>query len=451
MLDIICFRLSSFSESLKFLDLSNNDAKKVLSNCFDHLPVLKMLLLKCNRIEDINPNAFGGLSQVFMLDLSGNKLVSLCSTFYEALEIRVFNITDNSFQEINFGQLGNLHLDVIATDDYRICCLLLESETICTASPTWPQNCNILLHDTPAEIFDIVFALVATTVNIAGIVWGIVESIKMKRTKFQMVGSVKIVKKENKSLSFVTNIIFLHTNDLIFGVYLLIIFACSKLYEKNYPVESPNWLQSPLCKVLSCIFLLGLINSLLVVHLLTISRLFATKYPFKSTFKNTKLVLKYLATGTVCTCVISALFVTMYTVVEKQEKLPSSLCILVGRTTSSPTVNTATILAASLQVGFFISICIQYGVIVQELTKPSDLGCHKNKSNQKSSLLTQFFLVTASNALCWFPSAAICVATLVMRTYPIQLLVWNTILIIPLNCIMNPVIYSLIPFLKKSE
>ncbi len=284
MLDIICFRLSSFSESLKFLDLSNNDAKKVLSNCFDHLPVLKMLLLKCNRIEDINPNAFGGLSQVFMLDLSGNKLVSLCSTFYEALEIRVFNITDNSFQEINFGQLGNLHLDVIATDDYRICCLLLESETICTASPTWPQNCNILLHDTPAEIFDIVFALVATTVNIAGIVWGIVESIKMKRTKFQMVGSVKIVKKENKSLSFVTNIIFLHTNDLIFGVYLLIIFACSKLYEKNYPVESPNWLQSPLCKFLSCISLLGLTNSLFVVHLLTMSRLFATKYPFKSIF-----------------------------------------------------------------------------------------------------------------------------------------------------------------------
>ncbi len=96
--------------------------------------------------------------------------------------------------------------------------------------------------------------------------------------------------------------------------------------------------------------------------------------------------MKYLATGTVCTCVISALFVTMYTVVEKQEKLPSSLCTLVGRTTSSPTVHTATILAAALQVGFFISICIQYRAIVHELTKPSDLGCHKNKSNQKSSL-----------------------------------------------------------------
>ena len=64
-------------------------------------------------------------------------------------------------------------------------------------------------------------------------------------------------------------------------------------------------------------------------------------------------------------------------------------------------------------------------------------------------LFLQFILVTVTNALCWLPSSTIYIISVVRETYPANLLIWNAILINPINSMINPVIFCMLPVLKK--
>lgn len=56
--------------------------------------------------------------------------------------------------------------------------------------------------------------------------------------------------------------------------------------------------------------------------------------------------------------------------------------------------------------------------------------------------------MTTTNAICWLPSSAIYITSVIMDTYPTSLLIWNAILINPLNSVINPLIFSVYPILK---
>ena len=83
-----------------------------------------------------------------------------------------------------------------------------------------------------------------------------------------------------------------------------------------------------------------------------------------------------------------------------------------------------------------------------ELTK-SPVSSSKSNSADKE-VLKQFVLVTVTNVLCWLPSSAINIASLIMETYPTNLLIWNAILINPLNSVINPIIFCIFPIIKNS-
>ena len=58
--------------------------------------------------------------------------------------------------------------------------------------------------------------------------------------------------------------------------------------------------------------------------------------------------------------------------------------------------------------------------------------------------MTQSVLITITNALCWLPSSAIYIASATM-----DLLIWNGIPNNPLNSVVNPVIFYLVPLDKQ--
>ena len=82
----------------------------------------------------------------------------------------------------------------------------------------------------------------------------------------------------------------------------------------------------------------------------------------------------------------------------------------------------------------------------KELKKSSFVTSKKRSANNQ--VLIQSLLVTVTNALCWLPSSAIHMTSIVMETYPTILLIWNAILINPLNSVINPVIFCMMPVLK---
>ncbi len=58
-------------------------------------------------------------------------------------------------------------------------------------------------------------------------------------------------------------------------------------------------------------------------------------------------------------------------------------------------------------------------------------------------------LVGLSNACCWLPSSVIHLLSTILKEYPTNLLLWNAIVVNPINSVMNPLIFSLYPAIKE--
>ena len=64
----------------------------------------------------------------------------------------MINISHNNFKILDTN-IENLEGSIISTNDYRICCLMQESDMICSRKPTWPQSCNLMLNSRAVEVF----------------------------------------------------------------------------------------------------------------------------------------------------------------------------------------------------------------------------------------------------------------------------------------------------------
>ena len=77
-------------------------------------------------------------------------------------------------------------------------------------------------------------------------------------------------------------------------------------------------------------------------------------------------------------------------------------------------------------------------VLVNKL-KESQQNIRKSVSD--SVLIAQLIFITLSNILCWFPAKGIYAAAMCLSTYPIDLIIWTTIIGLPINSIINPSIF----------
>ena len=58
-----------------------------------------------------------------------------------------------------------------------------------------------------------------------------------------------------------------------------------------------------------------------------------------------------------------------------------------------------------------------------------------------SILIIQLVVITVSNIICWFPSNSIYITAMFSSTYPISLLIWTTVIGLPINSLINPLTF----------
>ena len=80
------------------------------------------------------------------------------------------------------------------------------------------------------------------------------------------------------------------------------------------------------------------------------------------------------------------------------------------------------------------------------VAKLRESKCIKNLkySYSKAVLIVQLIAITLSNILCWFPANVIYVTSMFLRMYPIDLIIWMTVIILPMNSIINPFIFIIV-------
>ncbi len=93
-----------------------------------------------------------------------------------------------------------------------------------------------------------------------------------------------------------------------------------------------------------------------------------------------------------------------------------------------------------------LSVCRKTGT--DAFTRMSLTGWDQ-KGNQYQIIYRQAVLVGLSNACCWLPSSVIHLLSTILKEYPTNLLLWNAIVVNPINSVMNPLIFSLYPAIKE--
>ncbi len=421
------FKMITFDTgTLQLLDFSFNNLVSVKSDYFCGAFGMRVLLLAHNRLQAIDNNGFACLYFLEKLDLSHNNLIELSQKMFINIKLYILNITANYFDHIDPHVDRDLTADIVATQDYRICCLI-NAHSQCLAEPQWPESCSVMLNNIFSKVITALEFSFILPLNMAAIKFSTHFQSRQKLTVFQV-------------MMFVLN-----GNDVGFGLYLICIFGADQYFGPTYVVHAAKWLSSIVCKGLGILSSFVMLNSLFLLNLISLSRFMSVRFPFSVYFRT--LIPKFLFVGSVMNVSVSVFTLYLYHSTERNTLMPSSSCLLLGETLSSVTVQFLTAVMVCIQLLSLVSVTGFYSVIVYELQKTVIVHSYKPKSDRK--VLVQSLLLTLSNALCWVPSSVIFTASLVMETYPTNLLMWNAVLINPLNSVINPIIFCVFPLLSR--
>ena len=180
---------------------------------------------------------------------------------------------------------------------------------------------------------------------------------------------------------------------------------------------------------------------------MSISRLVIVKFPFSQHFKAKTTITYYIVTGMITIVIASTVTYISYEIMEHNILMPPSTCLFLSENSQFITVKVITLVLSILQIGSFLSILIIYIIVIKDMSKTLIISSAKSRADKQ--VLIQSVLITITNALCWLPSSAICIASLAMETHPTGLLIWNVILINPLNSVVNPITFCLVPLAKR--
>ena len=105
-----------------------------------------------------------------------------------------------------------------------------------------------------------------------------------------------------------------------------------------------------------------------------------------------------------------------------------------------------------LQVVFLMSINAMHILLISTI-KRNQMKIKTRRSRTKSnvSLMMQLFILSSSNILCWNPSCVIYIVIMFVDRYPIEIVTWTTILIVPINAIINSVCFCLSQYLENCQ
>ena len=94
------------------------------------------------------------------------------------------------------------------------------SSITCARKPKWPQSCNLMLNSKVVEVLCFIFSIMIITFNLIAFTFGM---FKYSRTKLKNQMQIQP--------AFRMNILCLHFNDLLFGMYLVTIFSAGKYFN----------------------------------------------------------------------------------------------------------------------------------------------------------------------------------------------------------------------------
>ena len=403
------------------LDLSFNLLKSIENNCFSNTKFLKLLTINDNNIKYVEKKSFHGLSNLRYFNLTNNPITHLYNDFLiQTVNLKLLSIRCIPFKEMNPDPFYGSKINFIITEDYHICCTA-SSGTVCTAYQPWFISCSDILPLKSMKLFFRSCSILIIILNSLSIM-----------LQF---------KADNLRKAFAVTIIFININDILYGIYLSFIWIADLILREKFHVKEVSWRSGIICLTAFATVTWFTVLSEIGLLFMSLSRLMVTISPINTRFKETLFVIKSLSI-LFSFSVLSNIFITII-FKYMEEKSTTSLCLpFVDPTNSQVLIKLITWFTVTSQLTTSIGIMIMHILLVTEI-KHTQNTFKKIKSKQDSNvaLIIQLVLITTSNILCWFPSGCVYISAMFLSTYPINLIIWTTVIALPINSIINPSVF----------
>ena len=411
--------LTSLPNNVTYLDLSFNLIKYILIHCFSHSNLLFTLILKCNIISQLSTKSFFNLPNLRFLDLSENPLIFIPNYSFKNLpKLSLLNLKSPLSEEIESNMFENIKLSpVIINTNYHVYCVSPDN-TICTLYPPWYASCSGFLNNKQLKV---IFFLIIFIILIAN-VW----SLFIHMSDYQ------------STKPFLLTIAAINMSDLIFGMYLAVILVSNLVLHKTLFL-SGLWKSHFLCFTAFGTLLWFTLLSQLLLTFMSVSRYRVITCPLKTKFKQASLI-KTCIFILYCMSFCISLFITL-SFKHVWHSAPIDLCLpFVDPSNSKTLIRALTWYIVISQTLSSIIITTMY-ILLYQMIRKSKKAVSTNKSKSHFTMIIQLVLITASNILCWFPTNIIYVAAMLMSTYPIDIVLWTIITVLPCNSIVNPLVF----------
>ena len=306
-LSLICAILPPLTETI-YLHFTQNKIFRITSYCFSNSARLKLIKLNGNMISYINHKAFNNLSSLNYINLQNNSLLDFdLFILAECPHFKWLSLHQNVFMQIVEKSLKNIKLEIVLSDDYRICCVL-GSNVKCSTSPPWYKSCSTLL---PTMAFKLSFYFLSSVIILVNLASIVLQKVSLKTGC------------ENTA-AFGISVASVNISDLLCGVYITIIWISDFVHSGTFVLKEISWLSSIPCFIIFGTSLYFNILSPLLLSYMSFSRLMVVMSPLDSKFKESKFNLHCVFSLFCWTLVLTTgITITVWTLYNN---VPFSLC-----------------------------------------------------------------------------------------------------------------------------
>ncbi len=408
------------------IDFSHNEIRALFPNCFSNVTSLMYLNISKNRISSVASHALNGTKNLISLDMANNSISSLGKfALFGLFKLQILNVSGNALLEVSsFLLWGSMGVRKISTNNYKICCIKPSSSTECPVKPTWPNSCGRLLDDVGAKVVMWLVSVIGLLLNITSLI-------------YNNAGFATDVGKGYR-LS-VTGIAF---GDLFMCTSLLMTAIADSVFGNRYLEYESIWRKHPLCYSIATISFSSNLISVYTIHMMALSRFFVIRNTQKTKFARKKFLTYALVIGTFMSMLLAVAFIVSYRVMSDAVYIQSGLCILIGYRHKEAIPTQITIVTVITQALSAVTIPGVYLCLYWFITLHRRMMKGVRAGGGKSDGISKSLFASLTNMLCWIPSAILLVMTLTWDNYPHKILIWTTVIVLPLNALINPVIFT---------
>ena len=332
---------------------------------------------------------------------------------------------NNSLQHGSIVIFTTPILKLFESGDFRLCCFV-PNKVKCISKRTWFKSCEYILLNNAVQI---TFYCVSFTIVFLNSISLLSQLVVSKRSK------------KYYSVGMIVGLI--NISNFSYVISLSILWSADLYFKGNYALKDHLWRSGKLCFIILSMHINFHLLSPLLLSLLSLSRLMVVIHPLDSNFKESNYVLKYLICLSLGTASIS--LVISFTEKIIYSSTATHLCSpFIDPTNSHISVKFLSWVFACLEFSIILFITFAHCLLLKTLRESQkELKQSVSKEQSNFTLIAQLLIITITGTLSWVPSRIVYLASMYLVPYRIALVTWTIITVVPITCIINPIVFIL--------